>query len=301
MIIIDDILKYLDNIRVSYEFNGSVMTSIVGISSAKYYKKDCITWIKTEIALDYFQDIENVSAAIVQEGIDSDIKNAIYVKHSKQVFFNIAAHFFSDNSFEKYIQQNCYVADDATIGKNFKMGCNCYINSNVEIGDNVCIGNNVSIESRTHIGDNCIIESGVIIGADGFGYYRDLDDNYKRVPHFGGVWIGNEVEIGANSVICKGTIDDTSIDDNSKIALGRRIAHNVRIGKRCIILGSTGGSCEIGDDSYIAPYSFVKNQIKVGSKCMVNSHTFLKQNLQDGHIADGKRIVKIDYRQIFDL
>lgn len=298
---VKQIIQYLLANGFAPEFKGDENILVNGFSSIKNYKQGNITWVKSEEFIKDYVGIENIQLIIAEKGIETHNQNTIYVSHGKKAFFDILHEFFSIKRKPVDHKQTSYISPDASIGNNVQIGYNCFICDEVVIEDNVIIDNNVSIESRAHIGRGSHIFSGAMIGGAGFGFTKDENGENHRVEHFGGVWIGENVEIGMSCIVDRGTIDDTYIGNNVKIDCLKHIPHNVVIGDRSIILGSIGGSCIIGEDSYIAPLTFVKNQIKVGKCCMVNIGTILTQNLPDGMIAYKDRIIKLDYRKILNL
>ena len=175
------------------------------------------------------------------------------------------------------------------IGKNVSIGHHCFIGRDVIIKDNVTIKNNVTIECPALIGEGSFISSGVVIGTDGFGYFKDQDGNYKNVPHLGGVKIGKKVVIGANACINRGTIEDTIIGDNVKIANLCNISHNVKIENNVIIitLSMIGGSAIVEKDSYIAPGSMIKNQAIIGKNAFVGMGAVVLNNVPNDKIVVG--------------
>src|SRR5699024_2880028 len=110
-----------------------------------------------------------------------------------------------------------YISKDAILGKNVKIGVGCVIEPNVQIGDNTVLHHNVVVRSGTKIGENCIVKSGTIIGESGFNPSTQEDGTKKLLKHFGGVTIENDVHIGANCNIHKGSIEDTIIESRVKI------------------------------------------------------------------------------------
>ena len=125
---------------------------------------------------------------------------------------------------------------------------------------------NVFVEDGCTLGDNVILHTGVVIGADGFGYVRDKD-RYVKFPQIGTVIIENDVEIGANSCVDRGALGETRIGEGTKIDNLVHIAHNVQIGKRVVIAAQTGisGSTVIEDDCVIG------GQVGMGDHALVQS------------------------------
>ncbi len=167
------------------------------------------------------------------------------------------------------IAPNAYVGKNVTIGKNCFIGPNASIMDNCVIGDNCIINANVVI-SFAVIGNNCGFLNGAKIGQDGFGFAHNAGVNHK-ILQLGIVEIGNDVEIGANSCVDRGAIENTIIRDGAKIDNLVQIAHNVIIGKGTVMAGcsAVAGSTKIG------------NYVQVGGGCSISGHI---------SIGDGARI-----------
>lgn len=157
------------------------------------------------------------------------------------------------------------------------------------IGDNVVIKNNVSIEGKVIIGNNTIIHSGVVIGTDGFGYYQNEEGKNIKVPHYGGVVIGEYVEIGANTCIDRGTLDDTVIGNYVKIDNLCHIGHNCVIedNSSIVALSMLGGSAEISKNSYIAPGVMIKNQLKIGENSLIGMGAVVTKDVEKNKVVAG--------------
>ncbi len=180
------------------------------------------------------------------------------------------------------------------IGKNTKIGENSFITSHVYIGDEVEIGREciiypmVSIYSFSSIGERCIIHSGAVIGSDGFGYAWDKD-HYRKINHIGMVVIEDEVEIGSNTTIDRGTFGETRIGRGTKIDNLVQIGHNVKIGKNCIIVAQVGisGSTEIGDNVMIGGQVGVVGHIKIEDDAKIGAKSGVHRDLKKGEIVSG--------------
>ncbi len=157
------------------------------------------------------------------------------------------------------------ILDGARIGNNISIGKNSIIHPNCVIYDNVSIGN------------HCIIHAGTVIGADGFGFVRNGANGYVKFPQIGTVVIEDNVEIGANSCVDRGSLGETRIGEGTKIDNLVQIAHNVQIGKRVVIAAQTGISgstiieddCVIGGQVGMGDHATVKSGAIIGSQAGV--------------------------------
>lgn len=184
-----------------------------------------------------------------------------------------------DNS--SCISANVVIGNNAKIAAGVYIGPGCVIEENVEIGKNSSLLANVTVRKGVVLGENVTLHPGVVIGADGFGMAQE-NGKWLNIPQIGSVRIGNNVDVGANSTIDRGAIDDTVIADGVRIDNQVQIGHNVIIGedtaiagcvaiagstvigKRCMIAGATGisGHIEIVDDVIVTAMSGVANSIK---------------------------------------
>ncbi|MFY9327102.1 MAG: UDP-3-O-(3-hydroxymyristoyl)glucosamine N-acyltransferase [Georgfuchsia sp.] len=152
------------------------------------------------------------------------------------------------------VGSGAHIGLDVKLGANVTIGPGCIIGNGCEIGDDSILHAACTLYSRIRIGQRAIVHSGAVIGADGFGFAREQDGSWIKIPQTGGVWIGDDVEIGANTCIDRGAIEDTVIEDGVKLDNQIQIAHNVRIGAHTAIAGCTGiaGSTIIGKRCTIA-------------------------------------------------
>lgn len=178
------------------------------------------------------------------------------------------------------------------ISKNSIIGKNTVFGSNITIGENCVIYPNVTIYDDTVIGDNVIIHSGSVIGSDGFGLVKDSDE-WLKVPHIGNVVIKDNVEIGANSTIDKGTIDSTVISKNVKIDNHVHIAHNVIIGENTAIAACVGiaGSTTIGCNCTIGGGTGINGHISIVDNVHIHGMTMVTKSItESGMYASGTTV-----------
>lgn len=169
------------------------------------------------------------------------------------------------------------------------------ISSRAHVGRNVTIGSRTTVESfariapNTVIGADCWIKSGAVIGEDGYGFERDEDGTPIRLLHFGGVRIGNRVEIGSLTTVCQGTLDPTVIEDDVKIDDHVHVAHNVTIHKKAMVIAHAelSGGVVVGEQAWIAPRACVREQITIGRKAVVGLGAVVVRNVADEETVAG--------------
>lgn len=172
--------------------------------------------------------------------------------------------------------ENVYVGEGAEIGDDVQIGANCVIGKNVKIGNGTRLYPLVSIYHDVVIGEHCLFQSGAVIGSDGFGYANDKGQ-WVKIPQTGRVVIGDMVEIGANTCIDRGALDDTIIESNVIIDNLCQVAHNVKIGYGTAVAGGTtfagsvtiGKYCIIGGTSVFNGHITIADQVTISGMCMV--------------------------------
>lgn len=290
MIEVKEIISWLEKNQFNFHYRGSTEIQIQGFSSVYHYRRNTITWIKNLQRYDeQVKDIASIELIVIDEetALVSAFSNAIICDNPKFVFYEILKAFFYEERSNE-LGRNGMISHKASIGKNVKIGCNSVIEDDVVVGDNTRIGHNVIIKYGTYIGKNCVIESGTIIGEEGFGLSEE-GGNFYRVPHFGNVVIDDDVEIGANVCIDRGTIENTIIGEGSKIDNLCHIAHNVVVGKnvRIVAMAVICGSAVINDGAYIGPGAIVKNQVSVERNSIVGIGSLLMQDAPENKVLVG--------------
>ncbi len=191
--------------------------------------------------------------------------------------------------------ENLYLGAFSYIGENVKIGDNVKIYPNVYIGDNVTVGNNTTlftgakIYSETIIGESCVINSGVVIGADGFGFTPNEKGEYHKVPQTGNVIIEDNVDIGPGTTIDRATLGSTLIKKGVKLDNQIQIAHNVTIGENTVIAAQTGvaGSTKIGNNCIIGGQVGIAGHIVIGDNVKIQAQSGIGRNVKDNETLQG--------------
>jgi UDP-3-O-[3-hydroxymyristoyl] glucosamine N-acyltransferase LpxD len=287
------ILDYLTSVNITYDFVGNDQVTIQHYSSLKNIKDKSITWVKNVDNFDISSLNNNSDLLVVSNNINdigplSGKVSFIFCDNSKEVFFTIVKQFYIEYEYKKYISPNSIIECEL-LGENIYIGHNCYIGKEVVIHDNVVIKHNVTIEGKVIIGKKSIIHSGVVIGTDGYGYFKNSEGIDSKVPHSGGVIIGEEVEIGANTCIDRGTMDNTFIGNHVKIDNLCHIAHNVIIEENCNLVAHSiiCGSVVVKKNSYIAPGAIIKNQLTIGENSLIGLGAVVVRDVEDNKVVAG--------------
>ncbi|ENO90301.1 UDP-3-O-(3-hydroxymyristoyl)glucosamine N-acyltransferase [Thauera linaloolentis] len=173
------------------------------------------------------------------------------------------------------------IEEDVEIGEDVVVGPGCHIGRGARIGRGTRLAARVTIQHGCVLGEDCIIHSGVVVGSDGFGFAREKDGRWVKIPQVGRVVIGNEVEIGANTTIDRGALDDTSIGDGCKLDNQIQIAHNVRIGENTAIAGCVGiaGSTVIGARCMIGGQAGIIGHLSICDDVVVSAGTLVSKSI----------------------
>jgi UDP-3-O-[3-hydroxymyristoyl] glucosamine N-acyltransferase len=174
------------------------------------------------------------------------------------------------------------------LGEGVTIGAHCAIDEGVSIGDGARLFPGVTVYRGATIGARTILHSGVRIGCDGFGYVFH-DGAHHKIPHVGRCVIGDDVEVGANSTIDRGSIDDTVIGNGTKIDNLVHIAHNVRVGEKCLVMAQVGvaGSATIGDGAILAGQAGIAGHITIGAGARVAAQAGVFGSIPPGESWSG--------------
>ena len=172
------------------------------------------------------------------------------------------------------------IAKGCVIGDNSYIGPGCILGANVEIGDGTQLQGSVTIYHESKIGCRCLIHSGTVIGADGFGHAEEAGC-WLKIPQIGRVIIGNDVEIGANTTIDRGALDDTVIEDGVKLDNQIQIGHNCKIGAHTVIAGCVGvaGSAVIGKHCKIGGAAMILGHLEITDSVTISPGSMITRSI----------------------
>jgi UDP-3-O-[3-hydroxymyristoyl] glucosamine N-acyltransferase len=176
------------------------------------------------------------------------------------------------------IMPNAIICDNVFLGDDVVIGAGCYLGSGVSIGNFSKLYPNVTVYDDVRVGKNVIVHSGAVLGSDGFGFVNECGRWYK-VPQIGGLVVGNDVEVGSNTTIDRGALDDTLIGDGVKIDNQVQVGHN----------------CSIGDDTVIAGCVGIAGSVKIGKRCKIGGAAMITGHLDitdDVTISAGSLVAK---------
>lgn len=179
------------------------------------------------------------------------------------------------------------VGPNAVIGADCRIGEGCVIGSGCLIGDGVAIGAGSLLHAGVKVYDGCtigtraILHSGAVIGADGLGFARDADKHWVKIPQIGGVVIGDDVEIGANTTVDRGALEDTVIGNGVKLDNLIHVAHNCRVGEDTIMAAMAGlaGSTTVGKRVQVGGKAGFSGHLEVGDDIVISADTNVTKSI----------------------
>lgn len=200
----------------------------------------------------------------------------------RMTFIKLVAEHFAPPTPLSGIHPTAVVSRDAHIDSQASVGPGCVIGAGCVVGKGSVLHANVVLYANVNIGRNVTVHGGTVIGGDGFGYERDDDGTMIKFPHLGGVLIENDVEIGSNTSIDRGSLADTIIRRGAKIDNQVHISHNCDIGEDAVVIAQSmvGGSVRIGSRAWLAPAAVILNQIVIGEDSLVGLGAVVVKNVE---------------------
>ena len=283
--------------RISGDVVGNSSINIRGVSPLETAKEGFLSFLsnprykkKTETT--------NASAIIVSKEAGIEGRNLIVVENPLLALAQVLEMFHVEDpvptgiSSDARIGKDCELGEDLSIFPFVTMGDHCKIGKRVRLFSSVSIGNhctigddttiysNVSMYRQSKIGSRVIIHSGTVVGSDGYGFATDKGKHHK-IPQVGGVVIEDDVEIGSNCTIDRGTMNDTVIGEGTKIDNLVQIAHNVIIGEHSLIVAQSGisGSTKIGRGVIFAGQSGAAGHLKIGDYAVIAAKSAVFQDV----------------------
>lgn len=191
-----------------------------------------------------------------------------------------------------YLEQSAGFVWDETppqIHPTARIGQHVVLGKGVVVGAGSVIYHHVVIGDEVKIGCNCVVKSCAVIGEEGFGFERTTSGEAIRLPHIGSVVIGDHVEIGSLTTVCRGTLADTIIEDGAKVDDHVHIAHNVHVGRHAFVIAcaEVSGGVKIGQRAWIAPNASIMNQLTIGDDAVVGLGSVVVKHVPPGLIVAG--------------
>lgn len=274
--------------RIGAKVKGDPSCKIYGMSPIETAAEGQITFVLRPKFIRFLEETKASAVVIHPKEADKCHGNALLIEHPDVGYAKIA-HLFDrspkpDNGIHPsaIIGEGSQVSSTATIGPHVVIGkhvtigdqavisANSVISNDCLIGAKTFLAPNVTLYHDVQIGEQCIIHSGAVIGSDGFGMVND-QGKWLKIPQLGGVRIGNHVEVGANTTIDRGAMQNTTIGHGVKLDNQIQIAHNVEIGDHTVIAGcvAIAGSTRIGRYCLIGGASCIADHLEITDNVML--------------------------------
>ncbi len=194
-----------------------------------------------------------------------------------------------------YVGAFAYIGSNVEIGRGVKIYPQCYIGDGARIGEGTTLYPGVKVYHNCVVGSRCILHSGVVIGADGFGFAPD-NGHYDKIPQIGNVVIEDDVEIGANTCVDRATMGSTRVHKGVKLDNLIQVAHNCEIGHDTVMASQSGiaGSTKIGSNCMVGGQVGFAGHITVGDNVQIGAQSGIPKNVESGRLLMGYPAV--DYR-----
>ena len=274
--------------------------TIHGVNSLAAAKPGELSFVQSSRYVPYLKTTKATAVLTKAAWVDEELPlQWLIVPNPRLAFAALAQHFVPERKVEPGIHstaqigEDCIIHETATIGpyvvleKGVEVGPHTVIHSHCVLREGVCIGAHgmiyphVTIYPACRVGNGVILHSGVVLGADGFGFERS-QAGWQRIPQLGAVVLGDDVEIGANSTVDCGALVDTCIGDGVKIDNQVQIGHNAQIGNRVLICGKVAiaGSVTIGDDCVLGGGATIADNLTIVSQVLLAGLTAVAQDIK---------------------
>ena len=295
--------------REIFNFNvGSIDKNfdfiVKGVSTISNPKNNSIIFLNKP-NLDLLENLKEIKESVIFLKNTLTVKELEYKNIVKYVdnprlefakFLNFLLKSIKKNKTFKFNQSGYYYGKNVTIGKDVIIEPFVRLGNNIKIGNNTIIKSGVIIEDNVIVGENCYIRENSIIGGEDFGIETDTDGNTVRIPHFGGVRIGNNVEIGAGSTVCSGTIEETIVEDYVKVDYSVNVGHNTKIGRGTLICAGAliGGSSILGNNVFIGMNASIKSKMLIGNNAIIGMGSIICTHVNDGETFTNEMADKLE-------
>lgn len=287
--VIYEALDKLSELGIKFSFYGDSSLVITHARSIEDADQFSVSFCRGEFSnnLKHLSSKENLIILSEQNHINSLGSGNYILTDSPDLCFCIIGSLLKTEIKAK-VHQSAIISKTAFIGFGASIGANVQIEKDVVIGDRVIIDDGCFI-SNSLIGDDCHIGAGVKIGGSGLGSHRNLNGKWQDFPHFGKVVIGSSVVIQENSVVHRGTLSDTVIEDGVRIGPLCWIAHNVQIGIDCFIgQGVTiAGSCKVFRGAKVWGNAALADGVVINEDAVVGMGAVVINNIPKGELWAG--------------
>ncbi len=289
--------------KLGLRIDGDVSQVIRRITTLANADAESISFLADSRYRKYLHN--NQAGAVILREADRQFfaGNALISDNPYLSYAHLSALFAPMLGDESLVHERAVIHPDATLGSNVRIGANAVIGKGAQLADDVAIGPgsvvgegsvigkgsilhaNVSVYHDCHIGERAVIHSGAVIGSDGFGFANNKGE-WVKIHQLGRVIIGNDVEIGANTSIDRGAIEDTVIGDGVILDNQIQIAHNVRVGNHTAMAGCVGvaGSADIGANCAIGGGVGILGHLKIADGVTVTAMSLVPGTIKESGV-----------------
>jgi UDP-3-O-[3-hydroxymyristoyl] glucosamine N-acyltransferase len=284
------------------ELKGESSILISGLATLQNAKKGDLSFLANPAYAKYLETTQ-ASAVIVASSYRDMVTNGIVLDNPYLGYAQISHLFSKYSDFKETVASSANIAPDvhmgaqvfigegvviesgASIGDSAYIGAGCYIGQDSKIGDNSRLYPNVNVYHGVTIGSDCVIHSGVVIGSDGFGFAPHAA-GWEKIAQLGGVIIGDDVEVGANTTIDRGALDNTQIGNGVKLDNQIQIGHNVVIGDHSVIAAATviAGSTQIGCQCVFGGACAIAGHLQIVDKVHITGMSMITKSLKNAGV-----------------
>lgn len=298
--------------HINAEFNGDVNRVISGVATLQSANEKQISFLNNSKYERFLAETKAAAVILSKENAVQYNKNSLIVDNPHFAFAQAATLFMKLPELPcgihstAIIGKNCnidpsariganvVIDDNVTIGANTQINAGCIIGNNCEIGANCHLWSKVILYYKTKLGNNINIHSGAILGADGFGWAQH-EGRWHKVPQLGRVIIEDDVDIGANATIDRGTLDNTIVETGVKLDNMTQIAHNVKVGAHTLIAGFSGiaGSTVIGKHCIIGGNVSIAGHLNITDYVILTGTSAVSRSIKEpGVYSSGVGLMK---------
>lgn len=310
------------------EYQGNPDTPISHVSSILSSNKHSVCFVLTEQYLKLALESE-AGVIIVKPSFTEKLDRPILISNHPELTFTNIIHLLKDKPKQVGIHPTAVIDSSVNINDTHYIGPHAVIEKGVVLQDFVHIGAGCVVEQNSHIGfdsylhpkvvvchesvigNNCIFHSGVVIGSDGFGLTKD-DEEWIKIPQIGRAIVEDNVEVGANTTIDRGALDDTIIRKGVKLDNQIQIAHNVEVGENTAMAACVGiaGSAKIGKNCQISGAAVILGHLSVADNVVVTAMSLVTKSIKEaGVFSSGTPLLEnkqwhknnVRYKQLDDL
>ncbi|ABC31916.1 UDP-3-O-[3-hydroxymyristoyl] glucosamine N-acyltransferase [Hahella chejuensis KCTC 2396] len=286
--------------RIGAELRGDGSVEVKGLATLQKAQAGQISFLANKNYLKHLKDT-CASAVIIPSSFADQCSTNVLVMENSYFGYALCSQLFSPQWWSMSgispsaaisesaklgagvtIGANVVIEEDAEIGEGAVIGPGCYIGAGSIIGAKTQLRPNVTVYHGVNIGARALIHSGAVIGSDGFGFAPNKGD-WAKIAQLGGVVIGDDVEIGANTTIDRGALDDTVIETGAKLDNQIQIAHNVKVGAYTVIAACVGvsGSSSIGKHCMIGGGVGIAGHLEITDQVQITGMTLVTHNIKE--------------------